>query len=408
MIKLAWRNLWRRKRRTAITVISIAFGVALCLFFTGLGDGMYGQIISMAVRSSSGHLIMENPDYRDDQVLKNSIRAGEELIRTLDRMEGLEGYSLRISGPGMVSTSYGTVGGAFDAVRPDLDREFSLLNRNLVEGRYLESGRDMIVGTELARKLKTKIGGKVVLTAQDKDGETVQDLFRVVGTFRTRSDMMDGFYFQISLDKAREMLGLEPDELTQVGVYLEDRHLQNEVREYLVGSAPVQAAGAAVVPWQEVLTDLANYIEVDSASNYIFQALLFLVILAGVLNTVLMSVMERTYEFGVMLSIGMSRMRLLVMVVVECAMLAAIGTACGAALGWAENAILYRHPIDLSSYVPDATVGGFFMDMSLQMNLTLPHFITTLLLVFVMILIVGVYPAFKAARIEPVDALHSL
>jgi ABC-type lipoprotein release transport system permease subunit len=408
MFKLAWRNLWRRKRRTAITVVSIAVGLGLCLFFTGISDGMYGKLIAMAVRSGSGHLVVENRAYRNDQVAKNSINVGHELLRAVRSVPDLEGYSLRVSGPGMISTSHGTVGGGFDAVNPELDRPFSLLARSIVEGRYLQSGRDMIVGVELARKLKAKIGSKIVLTTQDKDGETVQDLFRLVGVFHTRSDMLDGFYFQITLDRAQAMIGLGPDEVTQVGIYLRDRLDMPAAIQALGATAVIAGGDQVVVPWQVILSDLANYIEVDSASNYIFLALLFLVILAGVLNTVLMSVMERTYEFGVMLSIGMSRNRLMAVVLVECAMLGVIGTLSGGVLGWVVDRVLNRWPINLGRYIEDTSVGGFFMDMSLQSNILLNHFIIILSLVFLTILMVGIYPAWKAGRIEPVDALHSL
>jgi putative ABC transport system permease protein len=118
--------------------------------------------------------------------------------------------------------------------------------------------------------------------------------------------------------------------------------------------------------------------------------------------------MERTYEFGVMLSIGMSRSRLMAVVLVECAMLGLIGTLSGSVLGWLVDRTLNRYPIDLSRYIEDTSVGGFFMDMSLRSNILLNHFIIIVTLVFLTILIVGIYPAWKAGRIEPVDALHSL
>jgi ABC-type lipoprotein release transport system permease subunit len=406
LLRLAWRNLWRRKRRTLITVISIALGVALCIFFTGLSDGMYGRIISMATRLGSGHLVIESPDYRDDQDLENSLTASDSLIAEVLRQPAVEGYSLRISGPGMISSSYGTVGGGFDAVRPDLDREISLLAGKIVEGRYLESGNDMIIGSEVARKLNTRLGGKIVLTTQNRDSETVQELFRVAGIFKTSSPMLDGFFYQITLEKAQEMLGMADNEVTQLGIYLDEERHMDRVAQAIEGSGELAAAGAVLVPWQEVLKDLADYIKVDNAFNYVFQVLLFLVILAGVLNTVLMSVMERTYEFGVLLSIGMSRLKLMSLVVIECAMLAAIGTAAGAVLGWIENAILKRHPIPMG--LTESSVGGFFFEPTLMMNIALFHFAFTLTTVFVLILVVGIYPAWKAGRVEPVEALHTL
>ncbi|MCP4654886.1 MAG: ABC transporter permease [bacterium] len=408
LFRLAWRNLWRRKRRTAITAISVALGIALCMFFTGLSDGIYGKIIAMATRLGSGHLVIENPEYRDDQDLDHTVEVTEALLSLVRRQPEVTGYSLRVTGPAIVSSSHGTVASEFDAINPELDEEVSLLAKRITEGRYLESAGEMIVGSEVARKLKTRIGGKVVLTTQDRDGETVQELYRVAGIFKTRSAMLDGFYVQITLDKAQEMLGLGPGEVTQLGIYLTSDRKMDRVVGALERSGELEPIGAVVVPWQEVLKDLADYMKVDIAINYVFQVLLFLVILAGVLNTVLMSVMERTYEFGVLLSIGMKRAKLMVMVVIECALLGFLGTGLGAVLGWLENAWLYRYPIDISGSLSESSVGGFFMEPSLLMDITLFHFAFTLAAVFVLILAVGAYPAWKAGQVEPVEALHTV
>lgn len=405
ILNLAWRNLWRRKRRTAITMASVAIGVGLCLFFTGISDGMYGRTISAAVRMGSGHLVIEHPDYRADPALENSVPIHPELVKAVTDQPAVEGYSIRISGPGIISSSYGTVGGGFDAVDPELDESVSLIARNIETGRYLQGDRDIVVGTDLARKLKVDLGSKVVVMTQDRDRQTVQELFRVVGIFHTRAAMMDGFYFQVPLEQARAMLGFESGEATQLGIYLHDQDAMGSVKAAIESSDALAASGAVVVPWQQVLKDLADYMKVDNAFNYIFQVLLFLVILAGVLNTILMSVMERTYEFGVLLSIGMSRWRLMAMVVIEGALLGILGTVAGALLGLAENELLSRHPIRLGG-VSDMSVGGFFMEPALYMDLKPAHLAITLAIVFLLTLFAGLYPAWKAAQVEPVEALH--
>lgn len=407
--KLSWRNLWRRRRRTWITAISVAVGVALCLFFTGISDGMYGRLIAMATRLGSGYLVVENPQYRDDQDLDHTVRPSSALLEAIRRNDEVEGYSLRISGPAILSSPHGTVAGGFDAVDPELDRQVSLLVEKIVEGRYLEGHGEILIGSDVARKLKAKIGSKVVVTTQDRDRQNIQELFHVVGIFKTRSAMLDGFYFQIPLAHAQQMLGLEENEVTQMGIYLTSERVMDRVAKEIRSSGELAAAGAVLRPWQEILKDLADYIKVDNAFNYVFQVLLFLVILAGVLNTVLMSVMERTYEFGVLLSIGMSRARLMAMVVFECAMLGVIGTCFGALFGWSENAFLKRHPIDLSGSLSQGnTVGGFFFEPKMGMDITPGHFLFTLGVVFVLILAAGAYPAWKAGKIEPVEALHTL
>lgn len=407
--KLAWRNLWRRRRRTWITALSIAVGVALCLFFTGISDGMYGRLIAMATRLGSGYLVVENPEYRDDQDLENTVRPGAPLVEAIRRNADVAGYSLRVSGPAILSSPHGTVAGGFDAVDPALDRNVSLLVEKIVDGRYLEGRGEILIGSDVARKLKAKVGSKVVVTTQDRDRENVQELFHVVGIFKTRSAMLDGFYFQIPLRHAQEMLGLEDDEVTQMGIYLKNDREMERVAKEIRASGELKPAGAVLRPWQVILKDLADYIKVDNAFNYVFQVLLFLVILAGVLNTVLMSVMERTYEFGVLLSIGMSRARLMAMVIFECAFLGLIGTSFGALLGWSENAWLKSHPIDLSGALSEGnSVGGFFLEPKMDMDITLGHFLFTLGAVFVLILVAGAYPAWKAGRIEPVEALHTL
>ncbi len=408
ILRLAWRNIWRQKRRSLITLLTVAGGTALCIFFTGLADGMYGKLTDMAVRLGTGHLVLESKGYREDPGLTRTVTIDADFLKRLDGLPGVVGSLPRISGPAILSSPYGTIGGSFEAVDPRLEGEVSLIKGLIVRGEYLSDRHvnGVIIGVDLARKLQVKVGSKVVVTTQDKEAQTVQELCRVVGVFRTKTPMVDGFYFQMALDHGRKMLGLGPGEVTQLGIFLGDG--DDQAGQETAIRALGLPTGGTLVYWQKVLTDLSNYMSVDKASNFIMQALLFLIVLAGVLNTVLMSVMERTYELGVLISIGMSRAKVILMVLAECASLSLLGTFAGALVGFAENAILKAHPLVIGGDDFKTSIGGFFLEPAITMDVTTFHFLLTLCLVFAATTAMGFYPAWRAGRLEPVEALHAL
>lgn len=411
LLKIAWRNIWRNKRRSLITMSSITLGLAIGLLSTAMSDGSYSKLINMAVRMGAGHLTFQNPQFHDSNELKFTLTDTEAIINKVKSIEGVRGFSRRVSAPAMLSSSYGTVGCSFDAVDPAMDREISLLVNKIEKGKYLTNDRPegVIIGSEVARKLRVDIGQKVVLTAQDKENQTRQELLKVIGIFQTGTDVLDGFYFQMNIAKADEVLGLEPDEVTALGVYLDDLRLIEPVKKQIFATGVTKPQHVKLYEWNEIIPDLANYIAVDNASNYIFQLLIFLVIVAGVLNTVLTSVLERRYEFGVLLSLGFRPFKLFLLIILECAIIALAGISVGSALGWAENWYFHEYPIDLTSFVGgDLSIGGFGMDPRIITDLFFENYVITIVIALSLILMVGIYPALKAATVEPVKALRSI
>jgi ABC-type lipoprotein release transport system permease subunit len=407
IIKLAWRNLWRNKRRTLITISSICFGLVLAIVFIGLGDGTYGTMIDSAARLGSGHITLENPGYRKSLLTRLTLRSIDEAVKRFETIQEIEGWAPRILGQAMLSTSYGSVGAAFIGVNPEQEKETTLFIDKVIEGTYLKDseGRGTLIGKKMAARLKVSIGSKMVITANNLNGEIAGELLRVVGIFETGSEMIDGYIFQIPLNRARKLLGMNQEEVTQLAIFLENQRDTEHVIEKLKKSLS-DLEKVAVLSWREIMPELASYVDLDGASNYILQIIIFTIIAAGILNTILMSVMERQFEFGVLLSLGMNPLNLLFLILAESALLGLLGVTVGSALGLACNHYFTVEGVDMTLFTREGIdISGVALDPVLHSNLYPDHLIIITVLVFLMTIVVGIYPAVKAARSVPIEVL---
>ena len=411
ILRLAYRNLWRNKRRTLITLLSIGGGMMFGLFFTGIQDGTYKKLINSAAKMGSGHLTIEKASFRKGFDVNESIEDYTLVEQALSKVAGLQAYSQRISGQAMLSSSYGSSGVSYDAVVPRNEAPISPIVKQLVAGDYLSEKQieGVIIGDRLAKRLKVEVGSKLVMTLNNRHNETTQELVRVRGLFHTGAEVRDGFYLQLPLPKAQKMLDFSEHEVSQVAIYLETYRQIPKISAQLRSAIDFSGHNWTLLSWRETMADLSAYIATDKASNYILQLLVFIIIAAGILNTILMSVLERQYEFGVMLALGMMPRVLFQLIVVEVLFLGLFGVIFGSILGWAVNFYFQYFPLDLSKYTGhDLSVSGFGFEPVLTSGLYVDHYLITCALVFLLVVLVGMYPALKAARTVPVKALKAL
>ena len=408
--KMARRNLMRNKRRTIITLVSIAFGVILCMFLTGISDGTYTSIINTAAKLGQGHMTVMNKSFLESQDLSYTVKNAYQIENILSREKDIIFTEKKISGSGMLSSAYESISVFFDAVEPEKNKKISTLIEKITEGVYLTGDeRDVLIGKTLAERLKVKLGSKVVLTVNDKNNNITQELFRIRGIFRTGSENNDGFYALFTFPKLQKVLKFEKDEANVIALYVENyRNTVKLIKKIKTkGSVPFDSE-TDIYPWFDVMQELAQYISVDKGSNYIIQGFLLIIIAAGILNTVLMSVMERLREFGIMIALGFSRFMLWVMILCEAALLGFLGIISGSIPGWLLNYYFYHNPIDVSQLMggEGASIEGVAFDPLLQTGLFFDHFVFIFLTILLMVILFSLYPAFKAAKTDPIEAIE--
>jgi ABC-type lipoprotein release transport system permease subunit len=313
-----------------------------------------------------------------------------------------------IRGQAVVSTGRGSAGVGLVAVEPEAELATSVLAHKIVDGRYIkdDDARGVVLGKTLAERLRVKPGKKLVVTATAADGEIVNELLRVTGVFETGAEEADSFVLQVPLRVGRRIFRLQDDQATRVGLILEDPDDQGRVQEELV--AALQGEAVAVLPWQEVLPDLASYIAVDGGSNYVFQGIILFLIGFTILNTILMSVLERKREFATLLAIGTSPLLLRLQILVESAFLGLFGCVAGLAIGGGLAHHVEVNGLDMSEvFTEGASVAGFSIDPLVRADLTMGLMTWLGVAVFVGTMIIGLYPALKSSRVEIADVLRT-
>jgi len=403
--KLAWRNLWKNRRRTLITMTMISVGFALALISLGVADGSHNQMIRNAVRLGSGNLTVEHEDYPDEPSNDKLVAEASALRDRIRGVPGIRNVSERIIVMGLIYTADNSAGVAILGVDPSSDMSRKTLEPEIIEGRYLKDDekRGVLIGADMARRLKTSVGGKAVVTAQDASGQISSQLVRVRGIFRTGINEMDGYLAQVSLPLARALLGVS-EGATQLAIFLENEKHQARIKEAI--EPLVSVPKAAVFDWQEVMPDLVLFVQMDNAGAYIFMGIIMVVVALGILNTVLMSVLERTREFGLMVALGMDPRRLLALVVLETTLLSLVSLGVGAILGFGAHLYFAAHGLDMGFVSEEQlTMAGTVVDSVLYSELAPGRVLLLVGIEFSVTLAVGIYPAIRASRVDPVRAI---
>jgi ABC-type lipoprotein release transport system permease subunit len=408
IVKLAWRNLWRNRRRTLITLASIALGLAFALAFKSLGEGLNRQAIEQATRMAMGHLSIEHPGYRDDPSVARRVASVAAVERAASAIKGIERLRPQILAQGTVSTAAGSVGAGLMGIDLERERNLSPFATHIIEGRFLERSdtRGVLLGTGLASRFKLAVGKKLVFTASNARGELGSELLRVVGVFRMDIDEVDGFVLLVPLRTARRITGLGRDQATLVGVLLASPDEQEQIRNRLAGS--LQGQPVRVRTWQQTLPELAGGVAINKSSKAMLADIILLLVAFTILNTILMSVVERGREFAVVLALGTDGRMVRLQVLAEAALLAAMGCAAGLLLGGGGSLWAGAVGLDISAFFPgDVSAGKTDLDLVVYPRLTLDNAIGTSLFVFLLTLAAAIYPVFRSARIRVADTLRA-
>lgn len=410
LTKLAWRNLWRHKRRTLITASSIAFGVLLSVTFTGAGDYFYTRMIDAGASMGMGHITIEARDYNRAPSPQKRVAHADLLRQKTLNTPGISDVAVRINAQAMFASARKSIAGMFIGIDPTQENKANnLFLRSMIKGQMLASadGDGIVIGVDLARKLNVDLGKKLVYTTTDATGEIVSSIARVKGIFKTGVAEVDSAIAILPLHSSQKTLGYQAHEATLLAVILKDQRHASQIRENL--SVQTDYLSLEVLTWQQSQPDLASFIAVDRTNNYVSQFLIALLVAAGILNTMLMSVLERSREFGVMMAIGMSPSALFRLVMLESLGLAIIGLILGTLISIPWYMYMSTTGIDLASaYGVDISLSGVLLDPVFKIRLFKESIVAILVGLFGLALLSGMYPAWQAGRTPPVDSLKTI
>lgn len=403
---VAWRNLWRHKRRSLITAFAMATGVALCMVMICWTDGMFRDMFRVMVEQQLGHVQVHHPDYPTKGLIFDALPDREAMIKKIDGLPGTVAASPRIDGFALMGGKRKSAGAQLVGVEPARHRKVSNVHQHMTAGRYLsdEAGNEIIIGHKLARDIDVELGDEVVAVTQATDGSTGNDLYTVVGQFKTGDVVMDQSGGYIHIADAEALLALD-DQAHGITV-LTDR--ADHVEAYAAAlTAAVAGDGVQVQPWWEASPTTAQMMGMRDMVAYYLLGIVFAVAAFGVINTMLMSVFERTRELGVLRALGLRKGKLVWLIVFESFFLAGLAAGIGLLLGGVFDWYLVVHGFDFSASMPDGfSWEGVMLDPVMRGVVRPMPIVATVVAVFLVSVLASLWPAWRATRLQPVAAIR--
>lgn len=401
---ISWRNVWRNKLRSVVIVMAITAGLTGGIFTVAMQNGMTEQKLRTAVDTQTAHLQIHAVGFQQNRDIRLYLKNFQDIVDTLGRDDAVKAIAPRLVATGMAASSNANAGVQINGILPEKERGISTIYRSVVEGGYFQSERrnQILISTKTAAKLKVGLGGKVVITLQDIHGEIVGVAFRVSGIFRTTHSMFDeanAFVKKEDLERILSMQGL----VNEIAVRAHDMEDVPQLQQHLQSAFSPDTTD--IQSWREIQPELAYINDATWQMNYLILIIILLALGFGILNTMLMAIFERIKEIGVLMAVGMSKARIFWMIIFETVFLSLTGAAVGMLVSAWLVYMTGRSGIDLSMFAQGLESFGISSTIYPALE---PRFYGTLaIMVIIAAVLSALYPAIKALRLKPVEAIHN-
>lgn len=399
---LAWRNLWRRPRRTALGIGGLAFAAAFLIFMPSLQNGAYRAMIENTLRLYDGYAQVERPGYRAEPDIRETVMDVDALLGELRGIDGVEAASARASAYVLLSADDRSFGAQVIGVEPETEPDVSRIARNIDRGRFLVPGAqdEIVLGATLARNLKLEIGDGVTLLGTGWDGSLAADSLSVVGTFTTGINEIDRLTAEIPLGRFQETFAM-PGQAHTIALsgpnLAEFSPLVDRIR---AAAAP---RGLEVLDWRALQPGLWQAIVLDASTAGLIYLAMVIVVTFTLLNSLLMAVLERTHEFGVLMALGMRPASIGRMVWLETGLMLVLGLGAGMALGYSLSAYFGHAGIAFGQM--QEVFGRFGLPGAMYPKVSALTLLAGPAVIAVCTLLAGIFPFLRVYRLEPVAAM---
>ena len=400
LIVLSWRNLWRHTRRTLVILAAITLGVWFMIISAAMMVGIIEQQLNDTIANLVGHAQIHNPKYRDDPAIENSMPPPDEKLLKVLNSPPVTQWSARIRLPAVVMSERESRGVTLVGIDQAHEKGLSLIGKPLAAGRPLQSRDDtgIIIGRRMAEKLETGIGKRIVVMTQNRKDEVADRGFRIVGLYQAELEATETAYVFTGIHTVQKMVGMG-DDISEISLMSKSRDNLAPLVARLHKAAPQLES----LSWQQLEPLMVKAMEVYDNFMIIWYLIIFFAMAVGLTNTMLMAVFERTREIGLFQALGMRPQFIVGQVLMETLILLLIGVILGNLTGWFTTNVLMVDGIDLSKYA--SGMEQFYMASVMYFHLRVSDLVTINLLVVVLGLVASLYPAVKAARYVPVEAI---
>jgi len=403
---ISWRNVWRQKRRSLVVIVSIVIGIIGMVLSMGFLNGMTRQMVDNMISTSLGHVAIHRKGFHDYMKLEYNFTPSRSIEEAVKQVPGLRGYAPRVKMQCMVRSSESSRGVMIVGIDPEREKTASKLydyTLKDVESSFLsDTGADSIlISKELGNKLDLVIGDRLVVMLQDINNKIVGVGLQVAGFYETPIISFDRFVVFTGIGKLQEITGIGKN-ISETTILLDDKNRSTAVKEGLISK--INDSSLEVMSWQDRARDLVNAVALFDSMMFIFFAIVFVTVIFSIANTLVMAIMERFHEIGVMKSIGTRPSRIFLMIMLEAVNLGAVGLVSGVGISLLLIFVLSITGIDLSFYMDSMKSFG---TGSVLYPWIRPYDVgVTVVIVMLTTLVAALYPAVKAARIKPLDALN--